>query len=304
MANTGKASPTPTKLGIVEERVEDTLDRISSRTKLGSRCTTRFVDALYWSPEVWEVLDDETLTEELGLTKDDLQKWRDRFPKIKKADETTDVHITIMGDTQVGKSCTVKKLLFNTFHTDLPPTVECTSYFGPNQKNKNEKAVIFNNGEKFKGAIVDTAGKGDLRLFIEQWFASSEVLVYLFDIQNILTLDGLEKLRNQELEFKKRKGKPVNTCIVVANKIDLWPEIPEKDQRKIKDRLRRMLDHENFENCPFLECSAKEYDNNVLNKLLLRNCCLMKRIKEVDDDPEVWISENSGKKKKSKCCIQ
>jgi len=308
MTAQGQNKHFPTKLGIVEEKMMRALDPFGFGDSLKGKLLEAFGIGCLWCPETWGTLSDNALLK-IGLSEEDLKKWRERYPKYKAmsaviSDLPLDVHITIMGDTQVGKSCTVQKLLYNAFHTDLPPTVESTSFFGPNENEpkKDSCKVSWCDGE-FKGQIVDTAGKGDLRIYLEQWFVNSEILVYLFDVTNIHTLDGLEKLRNQEIESKKRKGRSTEPCLVVANKIDLWEGLAEATQRKIEDKLKRMLDSENFNHCLFLESSAKDFEKNILEKLLLQNCCLMKLVKEIDDDPDIWESNgNKGGNNDEGCC--
>jgi len=270
---------------IVEERVKERLTALGLNAE---KFYDNFIDTRHWCPETWEILDDDSL-KFLGLKEADIRKWRKRNPRLRKPEENDTVHITIMGDTNVGKSCIVKRFIYGTFHTDLPPTLESISPF-PSVNTAGKLQPPYSCvGETFRGTIVDTAGQGDFQLDMEKWMLGIGVHVYLFDCTREDSLVRLGELRELEISItEKSKGKRANPCIIVANKIDLWKDIHEEKRKTIQGRLEKMLDSEAFEHCLFFESSAKEFKKPVLEKLLFRTCCLLQRKIDVLEQPEEW----------------
>lgn len=147
--------------------------------------------------------------------------------------------LVLLGDTSVGKSCIVWRLVRDEFYDFQEPTIG--SAFTTQTIATTEKTVKFE--------IWDTAGQERYRSLAPMYYRGARVAIVVYDITNKDSLQGAKSW----IRELKNKGPQDIIIALVGNKIDKEPD------RKITTEEIREYAEEN--ELLFLETSAKKAIN-------------------------------------------
>ena len=197
--------------------------------------------------------------------------------------------IIVLGDTNVGKTCSIINYTENFFDSDHIATIGVGLI---------EKTIIKNN-YKISLEIWDTAGQERFRALTKNFFNKVHGVIFMYDITKKETYNNIE---NWMRDAKNNSG--YFKSIILGNKKDLDSErvVSYDDLKKIASKFK----------IPYMETSAKTGENikEAYDKLideLLENKTKEKIIKEysIEGDKDK-ISDLSAKRKnnnsKKKCC--
>jgi small GTP-binding protein len=144
----------------------------------------------------------------------------------KKATETQDLKIAVLGKSLVGKSALTYRFINDRFPTDHDTTIE-DQY----RINLNIEGIECMLGKQYvTKEILDTAGQDDYQSMLDSWinFADGFILVYAVNDQE--SFDNLKS--KYERIIRNKQGQKVN-IFLVGNKCDLVNE------RKVSEETAR-----------------------------------------------------------------
>lgn len=180
--------------------------------------------------------------------------------------------IVIIGDSNVGKTCIIERLINNSFD-ETKPTIGACHY---------EKTV-----NDLKLDIWDTAGQERFRSMIPMYYKGAKAVIITFDITSSESFEGAKKWLN---EIKENAND--SFIILVGNKTDL------EDSRVISKEFADNFSKEN--NLDYIETSAK--DNVNVNNLFENIAKKINDVKANDELSNVRISELNKENKGGLCC--
>lgn len=137
--------------------------------------------------------------------------------------------VILIGDSSVGKTCIIQRLINNTFG-ETPPTIGGI-YF-----NKKIRDVDIN--------IWDTAGQERFRSLTQMYYKGAKAIIIVFDVSNISSFEGAKKWLN-EIESNS-KGAVTALC---GNKCDIKNRAIDESIPKTFCSEKKMM---------YFETSAKE----------------------------------------------
>jgi small GTP-binding protein len=142
--------------------------------------------------------------------------------------------VVLVGDTQVGKTSILNRLISGTFKENNSATVGAAF----------QTQVI----STMKGAVTltiwDTAGQEKYRALAPMYYRSARVAILCFDVANA---ESLEALASWADDLATKGSDELNT-IVVGNKIDLARVVSAESGRDFAERIGAT---------DYLECSAR-----------------------------------------------
>ena len=157
--------------------------------------------------------------------------------------------VVIIGDSNVGKTCIIERLIHNSFEV-TKPTIGACHY---------EKKINDINLD-----IWDTAGQERFRSMIPMYYKGTKSIIVVYDITDTVSFEGAKKWINEVNQNVKNAS-----IILVGNKCDL------EDNRKISREMSQLFAKEN--NYDYIETSAKENINiNALFEIVSRKVALLK----------------------------
>ena len=115
--------------------------------------------------------------------------------------------VVLVGDTQVGKTCLVQRLISGTFRGSSPPTVGAAFQ---DHVMTTEKGVV-------SMQIWDTAGQEKYRSLAPMYYRNAQAAILVFDLTNTQSYEALEQWAT-ELE---EKSSTEIKLFIVGNKCDL-----------------------------------------------------------------------------------
>jgi small GTP-binding protein len=197
-------------------------------------------------------------------------KKDDNKEKDKKESNPTYRIITI-GNSEVGKTAIIKRVVSNTFDDYNLPTIGM---------NLSQKKITLKNNKEITLQLVDTAGQEKYKSLGKNYFKNAEGILFVFALNN---LQSFEDIPNWIKIFNDSSDENLNIPLyLVGNKKDLEDEI-EVNEDMINDFLKK---NNNF---IYKAVSAKE-DNNILQELFQE---LAERLYEED------IKNGKSKNKKA-----
>ncbi|KAH3759039.1 Rab GTPase [Pelomyxa schiedti] len=159
---------------------------------------------------------------------------------IPPKEEDDGLKIVLLGDVRTGKTCLIKRLLFNTFEkTELSIGVSFQAH------------TMKIDGKEIKLHIWDTAGEERFRAMTAMYYRGAAAALILYDITNKTTFDTMARWVEEVTNYS-----PDVLITVVGNKIDL-----------VESRQVQKVDAESFlQTCGakkplYFEVSAKTGEN-------------------------------------------
>ena len=184
------------------------------------------------------------------------------------------IRISLLGDSEVGKSDIIKKYLFDKFSETNNSS---------NGIEKNEKKVKMNDGNELKVIIWDTAGQERFRAMSTNTIKGAQGIVLVFDNTKKVTFDNLPNWIKDVKEVKD------NIPIVIfGNKCDLI----EKTEVE-KDEAEQFAKDNEME---YFETSAKQ-NINIENGFK----SIIDKAYETAQEEDGLDLKKTQKKKKSRC---
>jgi small GTP-binding protein len=175
------------------------------------------------------------------------KKQDDNKGKDKKETEIMYKIITI-GDTEVGKSAIIRRVVRNTFEEKTMSTIGMNLF---------EKKITLKNNKEITLQLVDTAGQERYKSIGKSYFKNADGVLFVFALNNLQSFENIpnwmkifDESSNETLKIPKN---------LVGNKKDLGSEI-EVNEDIINDFLKK---NNNF---IYKAVSAKE-DNNEIHDL-------------------------------------
>jgi len=203
-------------------------------------------------------------------------------------DVEEDIKVILIGDSGVGKTNLINVSLGRTFNEKENSSLSA-SY--------SQKVITINN-EKYVLSLWDTIGQEKLRTLSKLFFKNSKIVIYVYDITNLESFNGLESWNKDVKEMLGDDDKIIKA--ILGNKQDLYlnEKVAEDIARNYAKTLKAKFKLTSAKTNPkgfnsFLEELLKDYiDKNLKNKN-----------EDKKDDKNMKLKKNMDKKeKKKKCC--
>ena len=157
------------------------------------------------------------------------------------------IKVIILGDSYVGKSSLINRLINNKF-SELSSTlsIEYHTY------------IMSINDYKLRMQLWDTAGQEKFNSIISNYYKGTDVAIFVYSIDKEESFQNIEKWVKH---LKENNESSLN--ILVGNKKDLENEI---DGRVITyERAEQFAENNNFYLFTEMSCKSKEYESDDIN---------------------------------------
>ena len=203
--------------------------------------------------------------------------------------------IILLGDSSVGKTCIFKKLTTGQYNEKSISTIGMdrrTLNFEINTSKEGEPE----NMQNCDIQLWDTAGQERFRSITKNYYASSQGLLFIYDITNRETFDNLDEwFKNVRDDLGNEKNYLI---ILIGNKLDLAEE----------DHLKREVTVEDAKNkCKENgiewggECSAKTFTEKELKEIFKKYSeQIFQKVGYCSTKTEI-VNNNGEDKDKKKC---
>lgn len=159
------------------------------------------------------------------------------------------IKLILIGDSNVGKSCILKKLMNKTYNSEYQPTI------GIDYKIK----TFFLDGKKIKVEIWDTAGQERYRSIVSSYYRGASGIIVVYDTSCEKSFKNLKNWINGVTKNTYQNVK----IIIAGNKCDLI------DSREVSKE--KIIEYSKELNLPFIEVSAKtNYNIDIMFEILIR----------------------------------
>jgi len=195
------------------------------------------------------------------------------------------VKVEVVGDSEVGKTSILKKLINNEFDEEYTPTkgYEFSIY------------LIKVNNTSIKFQIWDMCGAENYRISLLQLYRNANLGILVYSITSRESFDNLENWI-----VKLREKAPLSKIILIGNKCDL------EDQRKVSFEEGKEI-CEKYELEYFMETSAKQ--EIISNFMEIAAISLYKDYETNGNEislgvlnESIMLNEYSQRDKNKKCC--
>ena len=197
--------------------------------------------------------------------------------------------IALLGDSTVGKTSIIKRLINNDFKESQLSTIGAEQNTKTIKLNENSEEEILCTLQ-----IFDTAGQEKFRSITPNYIKNADGIILVFDLTNYSSFENIKYWIKQIHNNKKYENLPF---IIVGNKYDLKNQIVVQED-KIK------LNVKNSEN--FFYCSAQDnYNVYEIFETISKKMVEQDNILNSSIENKTKINQNSIclVKKKRKCCI-
>lgn len=159
--------------------------------------------------------------------------------------------LVILGSSKVGKTSLVSRFLYNKFDDGYTPTIE-----------DFHRKIYRIKGEAYRLDILDTSGNHPFPAMRRLSIITGDLFLLVYSIDNRESFEEVERLcqqiqecktqcRTQTGERRRKFGIPI---VVVGNKCD-------REKSRVIDPSEALHLTEVYENCQFIEASAKKNIN-------------------------------------------
>ena len=145
-------------------------------------------------------------------------------------EEIKRIKIIIIGESGVGKTCIIKKFIYDEYNNNEFPTNSLSF------ATKNIK-ISQNNGEQeLKLEVWDTVGQEKYKAMAQIFFKNSNAVILVYDITN---KDSFNELKNYWIGKINEYNSNDLTLAVAANKSDLYvkEQVNEKEGREFAQKV-------------------------------------------------------------------
>ena len=197
--------------------------------------------------------------------------------------------IALLGDSSVGKTSIVKRLINNDFKENQLSTIGTEQNTKTIKLNENSEEEILCTLQ-----IFDTAGQEKFRSITPNYIKNADGIILVFDLTNYSSFENIKYWIKQIYNNKKYENLPF---IIIGNKYDLKDKIVVQED-KIK------FNGKNSEN--FFYCSAKDnYNVYEIFETISKKMVEQDNILNSSLENKTKINQNSIclVKQKRKCCI-
>ncbi|KAJ5076015.1 rab gtpase [Anaeramoeba ignava] len=204
-------------------------------------------------------------------------------------DHDIDLKIILLGESQAGKTCITKRVVFDSFEEQGPRT------FGVSYCNKDYET---REHQKYRFGFWDTAGEEEYDSLSTFYCRNAGCVLIVYDVTSRASFEGLARFIP-----KIPEAKPDAFLFLIATKIDLV---------KINPDARKITQEEGIQkakalNAVFLEVSAKTGENIAIlwESIGSRFEKVMAKVpKQIDATKKrIRLKKDANlKKKKKKCC--
>ena len=153
-------------------------------------------------------------------------------------EQQTAPKLCIIGDSNVGKTCIINRLIKGIFTQQNDPTIG----------NSFMKRTFYVDGHSIEISIWDTAGQERYRSVVSMYFRQCKGALIVYDITDKETFNNVS-----EWIKKLKEIEPDAEMIIVGNKEDL------QEERKVNPETVALV-AERY-NCEYIEVSAKSNKN-------------------------------------------
>lgn len=159
--------------------------------------------------------------------------------------------IVVLGAGGVGKSALTIRLINGNWLGEYDPTIE-DSY-------RKKVKIPYQGGERTTLIdILDTAGQEEFNAMQDQWMREGKGFLLVYSVDSRQSFQEITTLRKKILRCRDvGESNTFVPMVIAGNKCDL-PDSMRTVQKAEGEQLAA-----GFENCKFLETSAKEKINNV-----------------------------------------
>jgi small GTP-binding protein len=190
---------------------------------------------------------------------------------------TTDIieiKLVMIGDSSVGKTSIVTRLVFDKFKTDNTSTIGGAF---------NVLTKKTSNNEVFKFQIWDTAGQDRFRSLVPMYVQRCNLVFFVFDIT---FLDSFNAIKNYWYKFVT-SIEPNTEIILIGNKSDL-----ESKRQVLNSDAEEYAEHIGV---PYLECSAMNISNmDELEALMITAAQKIKKRKSGNNNDNNDNNDNNN----------
>ena len=187
--------------------------------------------------------------------------------------------IITIGDSSVGKSSIIKRLVYNTFTENIASTIGM---------NIAVHKVTLKNGKIINLRLVDTAGQERYKSLAKNYFTNTDAALFVFDLNNSESFDNISTWIK---EFEENKTKDLDIPkYLIGNKNDLFCNVNEQSIKKFLSK------NKDFK---YMSTSAKS--NNNIKELFqeLAEIIYEKNLKYAGKKTKnIKLNEKKGKEKK------
>lgn len=188
--------------------------------------------------------------------------------------------IVVLGAGGVGKSALTIRLINGNWLGEYDPTIE-DSY-------RKKVKIPYNGTERTTLIdILDTAGQEEFNAMQDQWMREGKGFLLVYSVDSQQSFQEISNLRKKILRCRDTDGKGFVPMVIAGNKCDL------PDGMRVVSKADGEQLAAGFENCKFIETSAKEKINNVE--------CFYQVVQEIWRSDDL-IKEPTGGESKG-CCL-
>ena len=205
--------------------------------------------------------------------------------------------IILLGDSSVGKTCIFKKITTGQFNEKIISTIGMdrrTLYLEINTSKQGEPE----HKQNCDIQLWDTAGQERFRSITKNYYASSQGLLFIYDITKRETFENLDEW------FKNVKddlGIDNNYLIfLIGNKLDLAEEKPENRQVTLEEAENKCKENGIVWGG---ECSAKNFSEEEFKDMIKKfSEQIFQKVGYISNKGEIVNNSSFDKgKKKSRC---
>ena len=198
----------------------------------------------------------------------------------KKKEQVKTFNIITLGDSGVGKTSIINRYVKKKLDDNNSSTLGINYSF---------KEIKFNNNDKIKLKLVDTAGQEKYKSLTKSYFKNVDVVLFVFNMNEKETFDNIKDW--MEL-FNNNNSKEDIPKYLVGNKSDLEINV---EQSLIDEFVKESK-------IPYMSISAK--DNKNIDELFEK---IWKKLyfdyQQKGDKGQTDLEIKIKKKQKNKCCL-
>jgi GTPase SAR1 family protein len=156
---------------------------------------------------------------------------------FRRTDKTLITRITLLGDSQVGKTCLTKSFIDQSFLFPFASSIV--------EISRDSKGILYNNKE-YEVILWDTAGQERYKSIPKTWCVNANAILVLYDVSNSKSLIGASDWitsieqqfgicyesgsSNEESSSDSERGDVKKPYVaLIGNKIDLYRNVERRD---------------------------------------------------------------------------